>query len=60
MERKHMRTKDKSTAGQNFSCKYKTILATCWSFKEDPWVLSSSVNRGINNPDPTTARANKT
>jgi hypothetical protein len=60
MEKRHMRTKDKSTAGQNFSCKYKIILAACWSFKEVAPGLSSSVNRGINNPDPTTARARKT
>jgi hypothetical protein len=55
-----MRRKENNTAGQKFACKYKSTLAACFTTgDEEPLFSPSSINKGVNNPNPITAKNRK-
>jgi hypothetical protein len=59
MEIRPMRIRESSTAGQKFLCKYKSTLAACWTSGEETLAFPSSINKGMNNPNPITAKNRK-
>lgn len=54
-----MRSKKNSMTGQKFLCKYKSTLAACWTSGEETLTFPSSINKGMNNPNATTAKNRK-
>jgi hypothetical protein len=61
MERRPMRIRENSAAGQNLASRYKTISeAARWISEEEPLPFPSSTNKGINNAVPITVRSRRT